>query len=235
MPPAPENADRPRPSARRWIIAGGILVLLLGASGAFWFWSAGQPDRDALNLLGQDNPDTRRLGAWMAARERAPKALAEMARRLAASSETSPLVRESYVYGLAHGTEPGQLDVLEQIVSADPSPYVRQAAWRALARRDPGRFGTAARAGTTYDDPWDQIGLACGWLEVGDTRGVDTLLHWAANGSAEQKQVASLALSRGLAPLLEAAGCWPLYARHPARRTLGRGPRRGNPEASRPA
>jgi hypothetical protein len=60
-------------------------------------------------------------------------------------------------------------------------------------------------------------GIQPGWQRPGSTprgfghrRGVEALLHWAASGSPAERQAASLALYRGLAPLLDMIGRWPI-------------------------
>ncbi len=54
--------------------------------------------------------------------------------------------------------------------------------------------------------------VAQGWAQLGDSRGLDDLLHWAAGGGPNQRLVAARALLRSLRPVLEAVGRWPIEA-----------------------
>lgn len=124
--------------------------------------------------------------------------------------ESDPDVREAYVYALGRSAATGYFSVIAGVVRGDPHPYVRQTAWLAAARLDAERFRALAAELPPGDDPWDRIGLAAAWVELGDPRGTPDLLRWAVEGDAQQRRTASLALYRGVAPLLEAVGRWPL-------------------------
>lgn len=198
-----------RRRSQRWLrsVAAALPVLAALPIGA----CRSEAD-EVLALLRAADPDARQRGAWRAAREPTAAALELMAAQLAAGREASPDVRESYVYALGRAGAVRYFDLVAQAVRGDESAFVRQAAWLAAARLDPARFRALAAEVPVGDDPWDRIGLAAAWLTLGDLRGVPDLLDGAADGTPAQRQVCSLALSRGLAPLLEAAGRWPLDA-----------------------
>jgi hypothetical protein len=187
-----------------------------------WQTARARQDRAALELLRSAEPESRKRGAWVAAQHRTPRAWQHIAAALERRDrwETDAGVRESYVHALGRSGQSQYFSVVAQVacpqgeasasISPDPDGYVRQAAWLAAARLDPQRFRGLAAQAPPADDPWDQIGLSSAWLEVGDLRGIDQLLHWAEAGTLPQRQAASLALLRGVAPLLEAAGRWPI-------------------------
>lgn len=207
---------------RRRVIVTPIVVgvVLIAAAFAGWAYLAGRADRAALLLLRSANPETRKMGAWLTAQEEAPRAVEHIDEALSrpfrdsasGPTEPDPTVRESFIYALGRSEDPRFFDTAASVLRDDPDPYVRQAAWLAAARLDPVRFRELASRAGPRNDPWDRIGFACAWLEIGDTRGVDELLHWAAAGTSEQKRVAAIALGRGVGPLLEAVGHWPLEA-----------------------
>jgi hypothetical protein len=182
----------------------------LGTCALAWDSFATRHDRAAQRLLESADPDARRLGASLAAREEAPHALHAIGHTLTQHTEFDPAVRESCVYALGRRGESGDFDVVAQVTRDDADPYVRHAAWIAAARLDPERFRALASQAPDGGEAWDRIGLACGRLEIGDMTGMDELLRWAAEGDPHQQRVASLALYRGVAPLLEAVGRWPL-------------------------
>jgi hypothetical protein len=186
-----------------------VVVVAVAAGGLAWGVFGGRAERAAARLLQSDNPEARKQGAWLAARERTPGALAEIANRLQAHHETDPSVRAAYVYALGRSGDAAYFDRVAAIVRDDDDAFLRHAAWLAAVRADPRRFPELAATAPVRDEPWDQIGRAAAGLEVGDTRGATVLLRWAADGDPQQQQVAALALYRGVAPLLEATGRWP--------------------------
>jgi HEAT repeat protein len=200
---------------RRW--RGVLVAVLVGLGGlaavatAIGLLRTGE-ERAALRLLNSDQPEERQRGAWLAARPRMPRTHAELVRRLSRRQEVDLNVREACVYALGRSGSPQFFDVLAAVVQADEEGYVRQAAWIAAARVDRGRLPDLVATAPLRDEAWDQLGQAAAWLETGDLRGVDDLLHWAAAGEPEQRRVASLALYRGVAPLLEALGRWPIQS-----------------------
>ena len=208
--PAPPEAVPARWRRRFALALAALGTLFLGTCAVAWESFTTRHDRAALRLLESADPDARRLGAALAAREEAPQAVRMIARVLAQQGEPDPAVRESCVHALGRHGQLADFDIAANIVQNDPDPYVRQVAWVAAARLDPERFRGLAGQTPGGDDPWDQIGRAGAWLEIGDVRGVDELLHWAAEGDPHQRRVASLALYRGVAPLLEAVGRWPI-------------------------
>lgn len=192
------------------------LVMILGLP-LGWMWSRGWADRAALAQLQSHDPAVRRQGAQLAARAEAPAAWRCMAALLSAGgaesgsapAEPDPGVREAYVYALGRSGVAGYFPVIAGVIRTDAHPYVRQTAWLAAARLDPERFRALAAALPPGDEPADRIGRGAAWVELGDPRGAPDLLRWAVEGDAQQRKTASLALSRGVAPLLEAVGRWP--------------------------
>lgn len=183
---------------------------LVAAAVAVEYRRGGRPDREALVLLRSPQDEARKLGAWLVAREHAPAALQFIAQTLDEQSETDAAVRESFVYALGRAGDPRFTEYVARVLRRDPDAYVRQAAWVAVARLDAARFRELAAEIPPRPDAWDQLGRACAWLELGDLRGLDTLLGCAVAEDEQQRRVAALALYRGVAPLLEAAGRWPI-------------------------
>jgi hypothetical protein len=207
--------------ARRWIYiaiaaTGGVLLVLVGV--LLWAVFGSQADRAALKLLRAPDPQSQKIGAWLAAREDAPRAwdhiAAALEQQFAAEPPVRPLadpsVRESFAYALGRSGQPRYFDIVAHVVRDDPDPYVRQAAWIAAGRLAPERFRALAAEVPARAESWDCIGRACAWLETGDMRGVNELFHWAAAGSPEQQRIVSMALGRSVAPLLETVGDWPI-------------------------
>jgi len=152
------------------------------------------------------------IGGALATRWRQRSALDDLARRVAERHQTDPHAREAAVFALGRSSRPEFFDIVATAVRNDEDPYVRQTAWLAAARLDAERFRALAAA-PLHDDAWDQLGRAAGWLEIGDTRGVGDLLSFAAQGQPGQQHRACLALYRGVAPLLEIVGRWPIEYR----------------------
>lgn len=194
----------------RGAVAGLVGLLLVSTGVAVEYWRVGRHDREALALLRSSQDETRKLGAWVVARQDAPAALQFIAQTLNDRSETDAAVRESFVYALGRAGDARHSDSVAEVVRYDPDAYVRQAAWVAAARLDAARFRNLAAEITPRPDPWDQLGRACAWLEIGDLRGLETLLDAALADDEQQRRVAGMALYRGVAPLLEAAGHWPI-------------------------
>lgn len=201
---------------RQRLCRGGSLTLLslalLAAGVLLAATLRARHDQAALRLLHSDDPDDRKQGAWIAADQASPHAHALLAQRLREQHEADPGVREAYVYALGRSGQPQYFDVLAAVIMGDDDAYVRQAAWIGMARVAPDRFRDLTATTPPRDDTWDQVGLAAAWLEVGDTRGVGELLRYAVEGDPQQRRVASLALYRGVAPLLDAVGRWPIQA-----------------------
>ena len=169
-------------------------------------------DDRLLSMLRSGNPELRKRGAWFTLEQGGSAAIEFIARQLELGQEPSADVRESYVYALGHAGDQQYRDLVATLLADDPSGYVRQAAWLALARLEPRRFVELADSYPPTDNPWDQIGRANAWLHTGDVRGMQTLMHWARQGNADQQLVACAALYKGVLPLLEAVGRWPLDA-----------------------
>ncbi len=208
-----QTVDHAPANGKVWfwpLVLGGTVVLV--ASIATGMFLVDPTDDEILTMLASDDPETRRWGAWEAASEPSAAASAIIAQRLSDQLERAPEVRESFVYALSQSGQREHFDLIAEIVRNDDSPYVRQAAWVAAGRLDPGRFRMLITEVTPRDDPWDEIGRADGWLFAGDVRGVPALLRWARDGTTEQRQVASMALLHRVAPLLEVAGRWPIDA-----------------------
>lgn len=206
----PPRSEGIRCRRRRVLCLGLAVAGVVASVGGYVVWHtlATRYDRAAVRLLRSRDPEARKRGAWLTAQARTARATQLIVQQLPA--ERDPNVRESYVHALGRGGDPKRFELVAGLAREDPEPYVRQAAWLAAARIDARLFRDLAAREAAHDDPWDQIGLAHAWLEVGDLRGVDDLLRWAVDGTPTQRQVASLALTRGVGPLLDAAGRWPI-------------------------
>jgi|GEM_PF-1188563 len=191
-------------------LAAIVIVLLATALGGWWWCN--RFDREAVALLESPEPEYRKLGAWLTASHAAPRARSMIAERLRSGVENDASVRESYVYALGRAAQPEFFEIIAAVIRQERAPYVRQAAWVAAARTNPAGFRRLADEVPESDAGWDRLGRACAYLEIGDMRGVTTLLDFAAGPDAEHRRVASHALYRLVAPLLEAAGRWPLAA-----------------------
>ncbi len=198
---------------RRWLPAMVVAAIAAGTSATLgWRLLVWYRSSRIMQLLQAGSPDSRKAGAWEAADRKTPRAIGFIADQLAASAEPDPQVRESYVYALGRAGGPQHFDLVAALIEREPAGWVRQAAWLAAARLAPERFAELAARHGDSEQPWDQIGVAAAWLELGDVRGVEVLLHWAVRGDAGQRQASSAAMYRRLAPLLEALGRWPLRA-----------------------
>ena len=185
-----------------WIAA----VLSVGVLA--WDVIADRQERRMIAQLQSSDAESRRQGAWCATSEGIVRAIHLVARQLPA--ERDPSVRESYVHALGRSGRQEDFDLIAAVVRDDPDARVRQAAWIATARLDERRFRQLTQAVAVRSDAWDRIGIAYAWLETWDVRGVDDLLHWAVEGTPDQRLAAAQALYRHVAPLLEAAGRWPI-------------------------
>ncbi|MGD8452083.1 MAG: hypothetical protein PVJ57_09720 [Phycisphaerae bacterium] len=206
----PENkAEAGRRSSRRW---GGLVLLAVAVPAvaiATWVVLAGREEAAVLSQLRDRRPGERSLGAWKTAEGQFPRAIEYIAEQLTAGREADARARESFVQTLGSAGRTGDFPLVARLACSDDIGAVRQAAWLAAARIDPTRFAELAAAQPAAEDPWDQIGLARGWLQIGDPRGVETLLHWARAGDKDQQHAASAALTLGLVPLLQLCGQWP--------------------------
>jgi hypothetical protein len=165
----------------------------------------------AMEALDSPDPEVRKQAAWAAIDWPDPALEAFMIRGVM-GAESQADVREAYVYSLGRLGNPRSFAAIEFSLDLEPNGYVRAAAWLAAARIDSKHFYTLVETCPRPDRPWDQIGIAQGRLSLGDVRGVDRLLHWALAGDDTQRNVASRALFKGLQPLLDAAGRWPVDA-----------------------
>lgn len=206
MPATPPSPRRTMPT---WTLVGAVVVLSGTTALGLHLWSQHSTIR-LMKMLRAADSSTRQQAAWMVAARPSATARDYLLAQLAEGLESDPLVRESYVYALSQVGNPTSFDQLWKIAEKDPNPYVRQSAWTGAARLCPGRFVARAPSPSECADPWEQIGVAHGWLLAGDMRGTEALFRWAVHGSEDQRRIASVALLRGVAPLLEAIGSWPL-------------------------
>jgi len=197
----------------RWQISVPATILTAGVlcAGGLALLGSQLRQRAELRLaLRCDDPQTRKQAAWTIA-DRADRALeTDLIDRLGVEPRAD--VREALVYALGVLGDRRSFGVVEATLDSDPSGYVRAAAWLAAARIDPAQFRILARAAGRPEDAWDRVGVAQGWLSLGDVRGVEELLAVAGTGEAAQRHVACRALAKWLRPLLEAVGRWPLEA-----------------------
>jgi hypothetical protein len=212
------QADPPRVLTLngRWLVTGLCAVIVVGglALGA-WAWSLGRTRSNVLGLLTSPIAAERLMGVTIAGRIGLPAALDVIRSRLKDGTESDPDAREAFVYLVGRQGVASDFDVISHLAVADPEAVVRQAAWLAAARLDPERFRAAVIQAPASDDLWDQLGQAAAWVELGDPRGSAVLFRAALEGDEHQQRVACLALLRGIAPLLECVGRWPLgYTMH---------------------
>lgn len=210
MASTPENTAKP--GGRSWRRWGGLVALAVAVpvvAVVVWGVVVSREESAVLSLLRHEQPGKRSWGAWQAIDGQFPRAIEYIAGQLAEGREAEARVRESFVQTLGSAGRAADFPVAARLACTDGSGAVRQAAWLAAARIDPTRFAELAAAQPPAEDPWDQIGLARGCLQVGDPRGVETLLHWARAGDKDQQRAACSALSLGLVPLLELSGRWP--------------------------
>lgn len=196
-------------SRDEWLVALYVLAAL-GGIVICWQLSDAPKRRDdaaAREMLSPD-PAVRRAAAWREADEKLPVAAGRIAQRLPSEADAS--VREAFVYALGRVGNPLYFDAVASVAMNDADPYVRHAAWIAAARMDADRFRALAADAPPRADPWDRIGRAYGSLETGDLRGLGDLLELAAAGDEGQRRAASTALYRGVAPILESVGRWPV-------------------------
>lgn len=187
------------------------MLLVLTTGGGLGWW-ARDPDRAARRLLASADADDRRRAAASAAAGEAPGIIAALAGRLEQGVELDAGVREAAVHALGRRGGAPHGELVHTLAVDDPDAHVRLSAWTALARIDPERFRRAAGARVGSNDSWEANGLAAAWLELGDARGVRTLLETAAEAEHPLRGFACRALFDGVAPLLEAVGRWPLDA-----------------------
>jgi len=206
----------PRPgSPRRLRSAAIVLAVLAGlAWGGFEVFdrTINSEQIRARNKLFSPDPEIRKRGAWMAAETHSEPAARMMNVLLRSNAEPSDDLRETYVYALGKGEWPFALQTLEDLLTREPSGYVRAATWLAISRISPERFAELDRSGYGPREAWDRIGLAQGWFQLDDSRGLEVLLATAVDGDDGQREVASRALYKWVRPLLETAGRWPIEA-----------------------
>lgn len=219
-----------------------MLVVLVCAAGAGGYWLSLRYERkQALAQLTSTDPAERKQAAWKIGDDM-PDQAAALLEALATEKDSDVREAMIYSAGrcgerllaaemLAGGEssrqetadrlrgETGKDDMQSRIFDAardramhDESGYVRAAAWLAAARTDPERSRALLATVGSTTDAWDQIGVAQAWAELADLRGLEVAMHWTVSGNEAQRQVASRALSKFVAPLLEAVGRWPLEA-----------------------
>lgn len=190
----------------RWV--GWIVLCAVVAAGSSGLWWLASPDRAALQLLRADAAAAWRRGAELAEGARVTAAVPLLAERLDRASD--PGTREALVWAVGRLGTSANFESVAHRAHTDEDAYVRNAAWLAAARLDAVRFRALVQAAGTPRDPWDEIGQAYGWLEIGEVRGLDALFKWAVSAPPAQRHGAILVLQRRVAPLLESVGRWPV-------------------------
>lgn len=204
----PSEARPPRSSVGTILTV--LLGLLVGSALSYPAWSNWQ-DRLRLSQIQAASPELQRHGAWHAADEGVIDAIPLLIQLL--DAELEPFVRESFVYNLGRFGDPQAADALVIEVDRSKPGVIRAASWLALARCDHERFTrlVTTRSAETLTD-WDRLGISQGraaahLLTANDVR---ILLSLAGATEHDLQTVARRALRRQIAPLLLAAGRWPV-------------------------
>lgn len=205
------NARHTGTNARRRILVPAIITVVILAA-TLWFGRVLTHENSVLNALRSTDAATRKQAAWRVAGGGYPKAASLLRRLLSDRRIAEADVRESHVYALGQLGDARDFDLLSGLLVNDQSGFVRQAAWLAAARADPGRCLALLASAPMSTEAWDRIGSAQARLQLRDTRAVDELLHLAAEGDTGQRAVAGRILYRTLAPAMTAVGRWPLDA-----------------------
>ena len=174
-------------------------------------------------VLATGDADSRRAVLWRVADHGRVALTPSVARLLA--TDASRDVREAAAYCLGRLASSAAGPPLSAALDNESSGFVRQAIWLALARADAPAFrqraaASASQLATERDhsadqDPnadWDELGVIQGRMELGDYRDLERLFALAASADAWPRQLACRAVQRWVAPLMDAAGCWPLAA-----------------------
>lgn len=200
---------------RAWV----ALVALGALLAVIWFLAPFSPRQAHLRrleiraALASDDARVRKQAAWRAIEE--PDPFSEVAlTQMVLGGEEDAAVREACVYALGRIGKPENFAAVEFAIDLDDSGVVRASAWVAAARLDPDhcrRLLESAKSG----DEWDRLGVAHARLLLGDVSDVATLLTLAESSDWGLSCGAGAALQRGLRPLLEAIGRWPLKSDPP--------------------
>lgn len=200
-----------RPPSRRLLVLCILLVVVLALAVHRMFWVPSPKVVGELAKLHLADPQQRKQAAWDAI-DHPDAAVATALARGLLGDEPDPDVRESFAYALGRIGNKRNMSALETACDSDSAGIVRAAAWLAIARIDADHFRTLAASAGPARSRWDAIGIAQGYLQVGDTRGVAELLAAATDGDHSQRIVAARALDRGLVPLMDSVGAWPIEA-----------------------
>ncbi|MBN2447648.1 MAG: hypothetical protein JXO22_13020 [Phycisphaerae bacterium] len=195
--------------SRDWALRGLVLVTAGAALITVLATGCGRgPDAEVRRLLNSEQAEDHKRGAWLAADTGHIVVLDELVHRVTERAET-PDVREAYVYSLGLLGDSRATDALLAVIATEQSGYLRQAAWLALARVNADAFREqAAQVGDA--DEWDRIGLAQGYMELGEYGDVPLLVTEALASDTWRGDIAARAIQRWVSPLLDAVGRWPL-------------------------
>ena len=225
MTAAPQASPAAR-TRRRVFRALGIYFLVGISAGLYSMWSTAslQHAGRLLHQLSHGDREARKQAAWALADASHRVYCRNLTVRLDPNAEPDADVREAVVYALGRFADPNSAADVAETVQHDPSGYVRQAAWLALARID----GAAFRALAAREDPaqgvgsaaatapngapraWTELGIVQGRMELGDFGDAPRLLALACDAPEDVRLVARRAVARRIAPLLEVSGRWPL-------------------------
>lgn len=159
--------------------------------------------------LKSSDPQERMQAAWSVAEFPDPDVLATLAQHVM-GDEGDDEVREAFIYSLGRSGDRAFLPAVRYATEAHETGPGRTAAWLAMARIDPDEFRAKAPQGGSVGDTWDLIAIAQGRLALGELTSVGVLLRYAVDGDEGQRFVCTQSLWKGLRPLLEAAGRWPI-------------------------